>query len=141
PPPGNGGNTKHPSGAILGPDGKVVDATNIPLASPKDKTFFWSGYTDGAGGEDLAKKYAQQNGGETLESTLEKKKLYKKPQDSPDNKMPEWGKPGAEKVWTDVSQNFAAGASGKVYVVLGENRRKANVWDNEELPKLQKNPN
>ncbi|WP_394825747.1 polymorphic toxin-type HINT domain-containing protein [Pendulispora albinea] len=97
------------------------------------KAFFWSGNTDGVGGELKAGEIAHKYGGETLESTLDKHNIK--------DKMPKWGEPGAEGPWTEVSQSYAANASGKVYVVLGENRRPGNIWDNEELPRLQNNPN
>jgi len=97
------------------------------------KAFFWSGTTDGVGGEKKAGEVAHKYGGETLESTLDKNKIK--------DKMPKWGEPGATGPWTEVSQEYAKNASGKVYVVLGENRRPGNIWDNEELPRLQNNPN
>ncbi len=103
------------------------------LTTPPNKAFFWSGRTDGVGGEDAAADFAHQYGGETLETTLANHGLK--------DKMPKWGEPGATDPWTEASQTYASNATGTVYVVLGENRRPDNVWDNEELPRLQNNPN
>jgi hypothetical protein len=58
-------------------------------------------------------------------------------------KMPDWDdtNPASAKAWRDVSREFAAGASGEVRAVLGENVRANSIWLRDELPALKRNLN
>jgi hypothetical protein len=95
--------------------------------------FFWSGRTDGVGGEGVARQIAETRGGTTLEKLIEQR----------DIRMPNWdaNDPSAVKAWKDISSSYAAGASGDVRAVIGKQLRPGNVWEADELPALMRNPN
>jgi RHS repeat-associated protein len=98
-----------------------------------DSAIFWSGFTEGVGGDMNARSFANSNGGTTLEMFLEDNLIT----------MPKWEDrtPAAVKAWTDASIAFASGASGEVRVLLGQQRRVDNVFEKDELPALLANQN
>jgi len=110
--------------------GRFVKKSKV--ATEPDTAFFWSGRTNGVGGEKVAADIARSNGGTTLEMVLAERKI----------KMPDWdpNNPASIKAWENISQEYAANASGKVRGVVGENLRPGNVWENKELPQLKNNP-
>jgi len=57
--------------------------------------------------------------------------------------MPDWrdDDPKSEQMWRDVSSAFSWGSSGEVRVLMGESRRERNVFEQDELPILRRNPN
>ncbi|MBO0728488.1 MAG: hypothetical protein J2P57_04465 [Acidimicrobiaceae bacterium] len=111
------------------PDGSI-DAS--AFTTEKDTAFFWSGRTDGVGGEKVAGEYASHGGGTTLEQLMEKRGI----------KLPEWDpdNPDVIHAWTEASKAYADGVSGEVRAVIGDNLRPGAVW-NEELKALESNPN
>jgi hypothetical protein len=98
----------------------------VDFRTAPDTSFFWSGKTNGVGGDDFAREYARAQDGTTLEMFLDEHQIV----------MPEWldRTPGAVKAWTDAPRAFAWGASGNVRVLLGEVRRPDNVFEADELP-------
>ncbi len=104
-----------------------------PVATEANSAFFWSGRTNGIGGEKVAAQIADANGGTTLETLIAKRGIQ----------MPPWGdgtNPIVVKAWKDISAQYAAGAKGTVTVVRGANLRPGNVWETAELPALMNNP-
>lgn len=101
------------------------------LATEKNKAFFWSGRTNGIGGETKALEIAKSQGGITLEGWLLERNI----------ELPPWNPsdPKVVKLWEDVSAEFAAQASGEIRVVLGQQLRPGNVWETKELPILLSN--
>jgi hypothetical protein len=97
------------------------------------EAFFWSGRTNGVGGQDVAAELAKQKGGTTLEMLIEQNKII----------MPAWNPEdlSAIKAWEDISAEYAMGASGHVRAVIGQSLRPGNIWETKELPRLMKNPN
>jgi hypothetical protein len=57
--------------------------------------------------------------------------------------MPEFSQrdQASTDIWTYASQQFARRASGNAWVIRGAQTRANNVWDTEEFPALQQNPN
>lgn len=106
---------------------------SFPVETDPDTAFFWSGKTDGVGGEAVARNIAAKNGGTTLEALIDDRNI----------KMPAWdaNNPEVVKAWKDISADYANGASGTVRAVVGKNLRPGNVWETAELPALIKNPN
>ncbi|MEO5708546.1 MAG: hypothetical protein ABIQ59_01800 [Nocardioidaceae bacterium] len=102
------------------------------FATEPDSAFFWSGRTNGVGGQHVAADVAGENGGTTLEQLMESRGV----------KMPEWDpdNPAVVKVWKDASSAYAEGASGEVRAVIGDSMRPGNVWETAELPSLMDNP-
>jgi RHS repeat-associated protein len=103
------------------------------LATKPNEAFFWSGRTNGIGGDLNAKKIAESRGGVTLEKLLEDRGI----------KMPAWDEanPISTKAWKDISGSYASQVSGKVRGVIGEQLRPDAVWTKDELPKLLTNSN
>lgn len=104
-----------------------------PVETKPNTAFFWSGKTDGVGGEAVARRVATRNSGTTLEALIENRNI----------KMPAWNATNPEVVqaWKTISADYATGASGTVRAVIGKSLRPGNVWETAELPALMKNPN
>ncbi|MCF6252630.1 MAG: hypothetical protein L3J75_15395, partial [Methylococcaceae bacterium] len=104
-----------------------------PVETKPNEAFFWSGRTNGRGGENIARKIAEENNGTTLEALIEKRNI----------EMPKWDttNPEVVKAWKDISADYAKGSTGTVRAVIGEDLRPGNVWEVSELPALKKNPN
>lgn len=104
-----------------------------PVETEPNTAFFWSGKTDGIGGEAVARKVATQNNGTTLEALIEDRNIQ----------MPAWDatNPEVVRAWKTISADYAAGASGTVRAVIGKSLRPGNVWETAELPALMRNPN
>jgi hypothetical protein len=102
------------------------------VQTEKDTAFFWSGNTNGVGGQHDAKSIARSRGGKTLEMLIEERGI----------KMPVYDRtnPASVKAWADISAEFAKGASGEVRAVVGENVRATSIWLQKELPALKSNP-
>ncbi len=97
------------------------------------EAFFWSGRTNGVGGEDIAKRIAQARGGVTLEILIDQRKID----------MPAWdfSNPASMQAWKDISREYAENVSGDVRAVVGAQLRPGNVWETAELPYLIMNQN
>ena len=96
-----------------------------------NEAFFWSGKTDGIGGEHVAKQVATANGGTTLEHQLEKHGVVMPPWD-PNN-------PKAVKEWEEISKSYAQQACGLTRGVIGKDLRPGNIWENREKGALMEN--
>ena len=108
-----------------------IDEIRLRLKTEPDTAFFWSGRTDGIGGEMVAERIAKGRGGVTLESTLRDKNII----------MPGWEDiPELKQTWNIVSAAYAEQVSGQVYAVVGNQLRQGNVWETVELPRLKNNP-
>ena len=103
-----------------------------PVATNPNEAFFWSGRTDGIGGEAVARKIAESQSGTTLEALIENRGI----------KMPKWDAtdPAVVQAWKDISADYARGASGTVRAVIGQSLRPGNVWEAAELGALKANP-
>jgi hypothetical protein len=108
------------------PDGVADNFATVP-----DTAVFWSGRTDMMGGQHRAAEIAQAMGGTTLEMLLEERGIS----------LPKYATTDQESVdaWERTSARFAAGASGTVRAVIGENLRDPNIWETAELPTLMQN--
>nr|WP_297354199.1 RHS repeat-associated core domain-containing protein [uncultured Caldimonas sp.] len=97
-----------------------------------DKAFFWSGRTEGVGGEHVAKQVATAHGGTTLELQLEKNGVV----------MPPWdpSNPKATKEWEEISRSYAQQACGLTRGVIGQELRPGNIWETREKGALIANP-
>lgn len=102
------------------------------FATKPDTAFFWSGRTEGIGGEKIAGGIASARGGTTLEMLLEDRGI----------KLPPWdaGNPSVVAAWENASAEYARNASGTVRAVIGAEMRPGNVWQTQELPALLSNP-
>lgn len=99
------------------------------LKTAPNEAFFWSGRTDGIGGELIALDISKSKQGITLEGLVKRNNID----------MPKWeDKP---KIWEATSREYANQVSGEVRAVIGNKLRKGNVWENYELPALKQNPN
>lgn len=105
----------------------ITRPTNLMQTNPNE-AFYWSGRTNGIGGEIIAGEIAKQNGGTTLEMLIAKNKI----------KMPKWdpGNPIHVKEWGLMSEAYAIGSSGKVRGVIGDDLRADNIWEGYERNKL-----
>ena len=108
----------------------LIDAK--AFGTEKDSAFFWSGRTNGIGGQDVAGEIASRNGGTTLEQLMERRGI----------ELPKWDAddPQVVKVWQEASAAYADGAAGEVRAVIGDSLRPGNVWETAELPALELNP-
>jgi len=97
-----------------------------------NQAFFWSGRTEGVGGEHIAKKVATAHGGTTLELQLEKNGVV----------MPPWDatNPKAVKEWEEISKSYAQQACGVTRGVIGAELRPGNIWETREKGALMDNP-
>ncbi|MHA3702915.1 WXG100-like domain-containing protein [Jatrophihabitans sp. YIM 134969] len=102
------------------------------FSTDPDTAFFWSGRTEGIGGADVAGQYASEGGGTTLEQLMEKRGI----------ELPAWDAddPQVVAAWTKASEEYAAGVSGDVRAVIGQEIRPGAVWK-DELEVLKHNPN
>ena len=96
--------------------------------TPPGKAYFWSGRTNGAGGQDLAATVAKRNGGTTLEMLIEERGIP----------MPEYSLE-SEEVWRKASYWYAEQASGDVHALIGQKVRPDSVWKTTEFPALLDN--
>uniref|UniRef100_UPI0026107563 hypothetical protein n=1 Tax=uncultured Chryseobacterium sp. TaxID=259322 RepID=UPI0026107563 len=121
---------------------KLEDMVEIPkfvsiyaskLKTEPNEAFFWSGRTNGIGGQEIALEIAISKNGTTLEGLIDKHKIP----------MLEWDSSNAKSVkqWEGVSEKYAQQVSGDVRAVIGESLRKGNVWETKELPALKDNVN
>jgi filamentous hemagglutinin len=108
---------------------EAVDAANSGVGAVDDAVF-WSGL--GRGGDATAARWAAQNGGSTLETTLAARGV----------KLPVWDatNPASVAAWKQASVDFAAGARGNVRVLQGDSLRIDAIWV-DEFKALQTNPN
>ena len=117
------------------PDGTVTKGTVEASAfkTAPNTAYFWSGRTDGVGGMDVAAKIAQENGGTTLETVIDKNGVQ----------MPVYNQsnPASVAAWENASAEYAREASGTVRAVIGQNVRPDSIWLTKELPVLKDNPN
>lgn len=97
-----------------------------------NQAFFWSGRTEGVGGEHVAKQVATAHGGTTLELQLEKNGVVMPPWD-PNN-------PKAVKEWEEISKSYAQQACGLTRGVIGQELRPGNIWQTREKGALMDNP-
>jgi hypothetical protein len=98
--------------------------------TPRDGAYYWSGMYP-RNGQEIAGRIAADNDATTLEMLIDSRGI----------EMPEWDadNPASVQTWTQVSEAYAAGASGTVRAVLGDNIRPDAVWW-AELQRLQGNP-
>ena len=101
------------------------------VATDPNTAYFWSGRTNGLGGQHVAADVAKENGGTTLEMLLEDRQI----------KMPEWdpNNPSSIRKWENISTEYAENVSGTVTGVVGKDLRAGNIWENKELPALKTN--
>jgi RHS repeat-associated protein len=86
-----------------------------------NQAHFWSGRTEGVGGDRIARQVAIANGGTTLELQLEKNGVVMPPWD-PNN-------PKAVNEWKAISKSYAQQACGLTRGVIGQEFRPGNVWE------------
>jgi len=110
-----------------------VAKTTSRVATKPNEAFFWSGNTNGVGGEKVAAEIAAKNNGVTLEALVSERDIEMPPFDRTN--------PQSVKAWEDISTEYADGASGEVRAVVGKQLRAGNIWENKELPALINNPN
>ena len=107
---------------------EVAKISHILKTEP-NKAFFYSGHTNGIGGELKALEIAKSKGGNTLEGVLADSDIkFPKFEDNP-------------KWWEDVSAQYAKQVSGEVRAVVGKTLRVDNIWENIELKRLKENLN
>lgn len=108
------------------PDGSV---NPDDFRTPRDGAYYWSGMWP-RNGQEIAGNIAGRNNATTLEMLIESRGID----------MPEWDadNPASVATWTQVSEAYAAGASGTVRAVLGDSIRPDAVWWTE-LQRLQAN--
>ncbi|UII79690.1 hypothetical protein [Flagellimonas sp. CMM7] len=99
--------------------------------SGTNKSFFWSGKTNGVGGATRALEIAKSKGGTTLEGLIDSKKI----------ELPNWdlSNPQSLEAWKEVSKIYAEQASGEVRAIIGKDLRTGSVWEVIELPALKAN--
>jgi len=102
------------------------------VKTERDQAFFWSGRTEGVGGEHVAKQVAIAQGGTTLELQLERNGVVMPPWD-PNN-------PKAVKEWKAISKSYGQQACGLTRGVIGQELRIDNIWEAEEKGALMNNP-
>ena len=109
-----------------------IEALRPLLKTEPDTAYFWSGRTDGIGGQDTAADIAKSRGGVTLETVVADKNIQ----------MPEWDfeDPSSMQAWELASDAYASQVSGEVHAVIGSKLREGNIWETTELPRLKDNP-
>jgi len=108
--------------------GRPIEA----VKTEPNQAYFWSGRTEGIGGEAIARQIAIANGGTTLELQLEKNGVVMPPWD-PNN-------PRATREWKGMSKSYAHQACGVTRGIIGKELRPGNVWEAEEKGTLKDNP-
>ena len=110
-----------------------INDVKIAKLKQNQTQHFWSGRTDGIGGQHIAADIAKSNGGTTSEMLIEARKII----------MPTWDQnyQASIKAWEDISSEYATCASGTVTGVIGKDMRPGNIWENREFPALKNNPN
>lgn len=108
----------------------VID--KAAFGTSPDEAFFWSGRTQGIGGELVAAEVAGSRGGQTLETLMASRGI----------ELPPWNRadPASMEAWNDASAAFAESVTGSVRAVVGDELRPGNIWQNVELPRLTTNP-
>lgn len=112
--------------------GAIAPRAMSSVATEPDQAYFWSGRTNGVGGELVARQLAASRGGTTLEQLIEDRNIQMPAYDASD--------PASVKAWTNLSREYAANASGDVNAVIGQTLRPGNIWEEVELPTLLRNP-
>ncbi len=130
----SGGNAPASNG-IMGKKNPYINIDEVypKLRTEKNTAYFWSGKTDGIGGQDVAADIATSRGGVTLETTVAANHI----------EMPIWDEDDIASIeaWELASAAYADQVSGTVRAVVGKDLRKGNVWENIELPNLKGNIN
>lgn len=110
-----------------------MDEIRPKLKTEPNTAYFWSGKTDGIGGEEVAARIAKERGGVTLGMVIEDQKII----------LPDWDykEPLSVDVWGEMSAAFAEQVSGEVHAIIGAELNPNNIWEKIELPTLKKNPN
>ena len=111
---------------VAGETAKYFD--DLQLKTEPNTAYFWSGNSNGIGGKDFAREYANQNSGTTLEMLIDGQKIP----------MPKWdfNDPVSIKAWRDGSEAYARQASGEVKALIGSSINPDGIWNTVELPKL-----
>jgi hypothetical protein len=96
-----------------------------------NRSFFWSGKTNGIGGVNRAMEIASSKGGTTLEGLIKSTNID----------IPKWdlSNPQSVEAWKEVSRLYAEQASGEVRAIIGKDLRPDSLWEIIELPDLKKN--
>jgi hypothetical protein len=117
---------------IITQNGKPLSSLDHVVTTKPNEAFFWSGKTDGIGGQLVAQDLAINYGGTTLEALLKNNGIH----------MPIWDpkNPLCVQAWKDISAAYANNVSGTVHAVVGQNLRPGNIWETAELPALINNP-
>lgn len=100
----------------------------VKLKTNINEAFFWSGRSNGIGGEKIALEIALSKNGITLEGLISKNNIP----------MPKWE--DNPKIWSAISKKYASLVEGEVRGVIGKRLRKINIWETRELPTLMTNP-
>ncbi len=110
----------------------AVSKAEASVATEANQAVFWSGRTNKVGGAAIARQIAAKRGGVTLEALVEQRGLS----------IPAWdpADPASLRAWQELSQQYAAGASGEVRAIIGQSLRPGNLWESIELPALKANP-
>jgi hypothetical protein len=113
-------------------DGLKIIGRSSRVSTKRSEAFFWSGRTEGVGGQEVAAEIAKKNGGTTLETLISERGI----------EMPPWDptNPSAVRAWEEISAEYAANASGQVRAVIGQSLRPGNIWETREMPALMNNP-
>jgi hypothetical protein len=110
-----------------------ISSIGYKFETPPNTAFFWSGRTNGVGGEARALEIANSYDGATIEKLISTENI-EMPVYRPDD-------PFSKKAWNDASYEYANRASGEVKVILGKQLRPESVWETVELPTLLNNSN
>ena len=112
----------------------IIDIESVRelLKTEPNTAFFWSGTTDGIGGQDRALEIAKKHDGVTLAFVIETNKID----------MPDWdfNNPKWVEAWEQVSAAYAEQASGEIHAVIGTKLREGSMWETTEVPRLKANP-
>lgn len=114
------------------PEDQKPRAKLAGVQTAPNTAFFWSGHSNGIGGESIAQEVASSRGGTTLEMLMKERGI----------KMPDYDRnnPVSVKAWHDISEAYAQGVSGEVRAVVGKEVRAESAWLTRELPALRRNP-
>ena len=122
--------TGYNDGSKLGEGSKYFK--DEQLITEPNTAYFWSGNSNGIGGKDFAREYANKNGGTTLEKLMDEQGIT----------MPNWNvnNPASLQAWRSASSSYARQASGVVHALIGSKVNLNGVWRTIELPELINNP-